>query len=887
MTIIAATKRLSRELVAHYDQHQIALGHQAWKTLDCLPWDAWVNRCWSSVSLKIKKPPLVLNDGQLEFVWQQIIADDIHKHYGDSEPLWNTYLCAKSAILSLKLVRSWRISSNQLRTSYHLDHRCFHRWLTAFEQHCVANNHIDRFQLGNMIGENINFVASASVQLTGFDRLTAQQQFVVDQLVNHGHTAEIIETDSPEVATPSYRSFTDEAEQWRAAGYWAREKLESESDCRIAIVAPDIAKSRDNIESGMIEALCPQNILEPTDIADRPFHISLGKPLSDYPVTRSMQTITKIAAHSQFDHDLLDQFLLSPFIAGAEQERFLRATLVTKLHERLPHTFSFKKFFNEANWLVTHQPECSCTALSAMLQELEGFRNDIPAKATFHEWSLKITKLLELFKWPHYHALSSSEFQTMTAVKEQCSRLGEFDTLHPQVPFSEAVKWLNRRLQQQLFQVEATDAPVQVLGVLETAGLQFDYLWFGSLIETAWPGKHRPSPFIPITLQQKAGIHEASSESWMTLSSNQQQRLLRAGKEVVLSDYAFEEEVAVSRSPLISAVQTGEAKLTDTPQRWQWYQKNRPALTQIKDNKGPSLDADTQTTGGTNLVASQAQCPLSAFLRYRLKATDSKPLEEGPDAADRGMMIHHLLEQAWKEIKDSDRLHQYNNQQLNALLLQLAEVTNLRFAPKGGMGDGFLDYQQQWLTKTVMQWFDLERARANPFEVIKVEESTELNLGGIHLRFKIDRIDQFEDGTLALIDYKTGSGNSLTDWIAPRPIAPQLPLYALAQADQIKVIAYGQVRMGACQFIGISDDHQFSTSHRDIKVVDITKHRTIGKIFPDWESLFDFWVDSLNETAKEFVDGRADIDPEGNGICRYCTTPAFCRSGNQIIEPLD
>src|SRR5690606_222052 len=49
----------------------------------------------------------------------------------------------------------------------------------------------------------------------------------------------------------------------------------------------------------------------------------------------------------------------------------------------------------------------------------------------------------------------------------------------------------------------------------------------------------------------------------------------------------------------------------------------------------------------------------------------------------------------------------------------------------------------------------------------------------------LDRVDELDDGRLAVIDYKSGSGNidPKANWMRPRPVALQLPFYAAIVAQ--------------------------------------------------------------------------------------------------------
>ena len=85
--------------------------------------------------------------------------------------------------------------------------------------------------------------------------------------------------------------------------------------------------------------------------------------------------------------------------------------------------------------------------------------------------------------------------------------------------YGEALARLRRLAAQTLFQPEAPDAPVQILGVLESAGMSFDHLWVMGLSDEAWPIHPRPNPFLPLEAQRQARVPEASLEATLALDA--------------------------------------------------------------------------------------------------------------------------------------------------------------------------------------------------------------------------------------------------------------------------------------------------------------------------------------------------------------------------------
>ena len=105
-----------------------------------------------------------------------------------------------------------------------------------------------------------------------------------------------------------------------------------------------------------------------------------------------------------------------------------------------------------------------------------------------------------------------------------------------------------------IFQPEARDVPIQVMGVLESAGQEFDHLWVMGLTDEAWPLPARPSPFIPVRLQRAAGIPQADPVSSLELDRRITRGWMESAGEVVVSHARMEKESELAPSPLIASI---------------------------------------------------------------------------------------------------------------------------------------------------------------------------------------------------------------------------------------------------------------------------------------------------------------------------------------------
>src|SRR5436309_3482112 len=128
------------------------------------------------------------------------------------------------------------------------------------------------------------------------------------------------------------------------------------------------------------------------------------------------------------------------------------------------------------------------------------------SRSSASEWALHFSAVLEAAGFPGERALDSDELQTRAKWHELLGELSKLERISESMSFSAAFATLRRLCAETLFQPESPDAPIQILGVIETQGQRFDCLWVTGLTDQVWPRDAHPNPFIPVALQKKAGI---------------------------------------------------------------------------------------------------------------------------------------------------------------------------------------------------------------------------------------------------------------------------------------------------------------------------------------------------------------------------------------------
>lgn len=881
--MITATRRLARELRRLHDGEMVADGREAWESADILPWQAWVLRCHDLQTASTAGAPTTLSDTQLQLVWQDIVQSDVARHHAGEEPLWNVEATATAAIGSLRLLREWCITADDLPPSRHPDHAGFRRWLRAFETLCTDRGWIDRHLLPDRLDVSAPGDMGKPLLLAGFDHLTAQQQRLVERLAEHGTPVAVLAAARGDFSTLPCHVYQDADAQWRAAAGWALACLSEEPSARLAIVVPDLADCREDIISALTETLAPAYAVGPGESRDLPFHVSLGDSLADHPLARGLMNLLAAVSGQRLTLEQTGVLLMSPVAGNHQEELQARATAALTLRRTLP-------WVHDIDDILVQLPELGCPLLAARLGRARARVIAEAPDASLSAHSATITGIIDDLGWPGGElALDSDGYQAREAIREQVIGLGSLELVYGHTGLARALTLLERLLALKTFQPEASASALEVLDIREAAGLSFDRVWFADLSAERWPAAPNPAPFIPVAVQREAGCPEADVRLRRHQAALGHARLAGSTPDLVQSRPVRDGDTELMPSPLLGKA-AAEASPTPFATLAARLHGETAHLDVIDDDRGPPHPGGA-VPGGTGLIRLQSQCPRSAFLGYRLGAMDHPFNQPGLDPARRGTLVHRLLDVVWRRLGNSRVLANTGDEALDVILLDAIAASSARDRAISGCGDGFFEAQQQWLLDTLREWFALERARTAPFEVVAREEKATLQLDGLELSFMIDRMDRFGDGSLALIDYKTGTGQSIPDWFSDRPREPQLPLYVLSRtgpAQPVSVVAFARVRLGECRLDGILDpDHHDAGDglgiHQGLNVQSPQRRQKFPPEFTRWQDHIPHWQATLGTLARDFRSGDARINPGNGGLCPTCPTPAFCRSASRLI----
>jgi ATP-dependent helicase/nuclease subunit B len=836
-TLITASSHLARVLTREFHGMEKARGRSVWNRPDILPLEAFLDRVWRERLWRDEgDASVLLNALQEQALWEQIIRES-----PAGASLLQIPETARQAVRTWQLIAAYRVPVDGSFEASE-DWSAFAAWSREFRRRCLAHGWMERAQLSDVLREKMagpELPRPSIVYAAGFDDMTAQQ---TDFLGALGEWRAVERPNhSPTVERWKLRDSTGEI---RAAAAWARRLLEQEPKTQIGmVVVPDLTTIRSKIERIFRATFEPGSDSSEREHA---FHLSVGPPLADYPIVGAALLMLDFAVGSMA-LPRAGMLLRSPFLAGAEVERSKRALLDAKLRKRSVWDVGVTGLRDAAG---------SCPELQHLLRRVEKRVQSWPKEQRPSEWSRAIVDLLEAFGWPGERTPSSREYQTIEAWYELLSNLAALDLTTPSMNLWQIVERLHEMAENSRFQVEDEGAPVQVMGMLEAAGLHFDHLWIMGLHDEALPASANPNPFLPTALQRAHGLPHSSAERELEFATKLIGRLLISAPDVVLSYPETDGDRALAPSALVA----GGRWLEGYEETNEWITRMRASAVfdEIPDGTAPEL-VHSDSTGGTSLFKDMAACPFRAFARHRLGARPLEDADLGLSYSDRGTSVHKALEYIWREIGSRARLMDLSPRELEAVIERGADAAVAKLGP--GIGR---DLEKQRLHRLLPEWLELEKLRSE-FTVAQTEAESLVAMGGLQIRTRADRVDALPDGREIILDYKTGQLKT-RGWEGDRPDEPQLPLYCATSDRPVAGAAFALIRTGELRFRGLTSS--------GVNLPAMAK-MPIDPAIP-FERQLAAWKLVLQQLAEDFRGGRANVDPKP-GACDNCGLRALCR----------
>ncbi|HET9087272.1 MAG TPA: PD-(D/E)XK nuclease family protein [Acidobacteriaceae bacterium] len=897
--LVTSTLRAARVWRARYNDTQKNSSCVAWVSPQIFAWEPWLRSLWAAAVLAGAETRLLLSPVQESHLWQQVLEQD-----GSAQQTLSVSALAELAQQSFRQSAQYGISLPQLRGDASPDTQAFYAWGTALLAKFRKLSCVPAAMLETAL---IKLVESGTVELpeevflVGFDRITPSQQLLIAALEKRPCSVCAVEPQnalSPDGASPIVCARTLD-EEIQCAAQWIRRELLARPEQRIGVLVPSSPEMRDKIDSAFRAILAPSTMDIRAPQSALPYEFSLGTPMAHTQPVRTALTLLRWLQRPIPQKEISWLLVHGGFRSGALDSG---ATVDRRFRERewrLGGSISIAEF---RSWLhrerrSTHEEEESGSlrrAIDALFAHSQRIAPDRPK--AYGEWRDAMEEVLTDAGLPVWDTLTSQDYQLQQRWNALLNEFSSLDAVASPVRFVAALDTLDRMASKTIFALETARAPVQVLGIPESAGIVFDAVWWMSGRATDWPPEGQALPFLPWNLQRAAHMPYADPAHDALFAQSVTRTRLGATARFVVSfalqpsdpaaagSHAIDPEIALS--PLLRQALPASAIVPaqgfDPLAASETSEPRIESLETMHEEAAVPLLANRMERG-VKFLEFQSACPFRAFAELRLDSRNLQETSTGLDRAAQGNLMHRVLQTFWQEIGSQDRLLQDTEAELRATLRKHIDAALRGYSSRASEAwqQTLLAIEAERMQERLLVWLQREKARSS-FTVRELEHEIEnAEIGGISFRCRIDRIDQTGHGDV-LLDYKTGCVTA-NDCAGDRPDQPQLPAYAVLQneasAESLPIagIAFAGLHPRKTEFTVIAA--QPSVFARQAEDPVARKADARSSLSPEamHEQLAD-WKITLTRLAEQFRSGNAIVDPKnGSQTCNYCSQALLCR----------
>ncbi len=900
--IVASTERAARTIRLCFVEAQRQAGYLAWATPTVHSWEGWMRALWKDLSFEhatsadeteVSWHRMVLTPQQETSVWSAIIERG--QQFSSLRGGLSLAAMAKRTLAEL-LDAAPQFLEAKNRTGWSGDARIFSDWMGQFLRQCERNRWIGTAQLPWALLQTLERADAPGLQgvgarpeicLVGFDRLSEMRRRLLDRVCRWT-------TEDASQASARYFSFAEQAEEIAACFAWIREAAAAHPDGRWLIVSSQIERDRGEIERALHRY---QDEIAGGINAE----FTLGVPLKDVSMIRAATLLLRWQTEALEETEL--RWLLA---SDAFQVPTPNVSALAECFEELQRSDMARTEWSLLAFCRSAQRQAPSIAAwcEGMLARQKSLLGD-ETLLSMDVWCERMRVFLDDAGWLdgsrlngaglNISGLDSVSYQAKKQweeLLEACAGTAAVSGAH--FSWEEALTFFNGLLDDALFAAERALPQVQITGPAEAAGLVADGIWFLGADSSQWPAQGNANPLLPLALQKEAQMPHASLEIDLKNATVVTERLLGSADQIVFSFPLVHEDGPRRPSSLLSGM-IGDAKPFPSLQVGTEMQgKNegaRVTVAAISDavsipfrglaHDGNSSSGSMALRGGASVLVDQSNCPFRAFARHRLAAVSVQPAMPGISARLRGKLLHDAMRRIWGE-KDGlqtqsellDCMSRSDEHGLEALVQRHVQRTFQSFhveLSSEAIPASLVRMERERLVELICSWLRYE-ARREPFTVDATEQAVKIEIAGISLQVRQDRIDRVGDRRL-ILDYKT-SQHTASSWLGERPEDVQLPLYALSVPKSLlEGIAFANVTAKASD-CGVNG---MLVSARETLQSDLSASSSLVRNPLEAHHLHQ-WRATIERLVQEYLNGIAQVDPkEFPKTCENCGLESFCR----------
>jgi len=483
-------------------------GAQWWETPDILPWQSWLSALHDQALASGVSNRLRVSKLRQQRHWRRCIDEDMAGNFL-LDPEASAVLAQQARSISCQ----WQCA-NEADDYLSADQWAYERWLANYLEYQQVHALIDDSAVADHLAELIAEDAQClnlpkTLLLAGFINLSPQQQALLMLLQDSGVSIHSDGSEEAAVDVPLFRStlqttesavkvhsYDDDDAELRALAEQIREQNKLQADAQLAVVVSNLKQQRWQVLRAFDSVFFPTLSADQIALVERPYDISLGQSLCDWPVVATAMLLLQLPLRGLQGAEVSD-LLLSPHVIGSDAARRARQRVDLQLRDKRIGRLDLGGLINSLDAGDVLRSTCAAWKSGLDLSD-----------TSLSEWASRFGSWLKDLGWPG-ESCGSEEYQAIQAWYTCLDDLQSLDE-GELTNFSESLVLIMRLSRERIFQPEAPAKPIQIMGRLESHGMSFDRLWVTGLDAEQWPAGSTPSPFLSIARQKRSGVVDAS-----------------------------------------------------------------------------------------------------------------------------------------------------------------------------------------------------------------------------------------------------------------------------------------------------------------------------------------------------------------------------------------
>lgn len=440
---------------------------------------------------------------------------------------------------------------------------------------------------------------------------------------------------------------------------------------------------------------------------------------------------------------------------------------------------------------------------------------------------------------------------------------------------------------------------LQIMGMLETRCLDFENLIILSANEGMMPGKTRRNSFISDFMRHNYGMSTSADQEMMW--NYHFYRLIGHAKRLIMvydtSDQAMGSGEVTRYVPQLELVYGCDVKRrmftlssTTVEPITIAVPKRDYALKQLQT----FITGKGSRTLSASTIKEYVNCPLMFYFNKieRLRASDDDA--DFMDASTFGTIVHDTLQHLYYpsvrgQVREGDHrvtcgdIRRFIKDKLDTVIEALVNEQYLR-----GSGSGSLVGEAAIVSVAIKRYalaalnHDialLSNIDSNALTIVECEceHTVSLSYGGVNFNFTYiaDRIDRLPDGTLRIVDYKTGADDTSFDTVDDLFAVP-------TKEHNLKGILQLMLYCNAYALEKKTDEPIMPVIY---KLRDMNQAGAIykGSQLSDYHIINEEFKERMDEEISSLFDAKKPFEQsQDNNSCRYCRYIDFCRRNSQM-----